>query len=159
MHSLSPDLNYEKTVLSMIVLFICIDPLKLLDCISKFEGKSTVQLPTRYVQLKLYPPCLSLLNIMFASLTIIAIPVVLGRCLILHHNYYVYSRNKPKIVQVLSMHCLDFDLCYCCITATYQYLLKCRCCWPFFLVFAFCLPPVHDSFPQRQYGKAAEHAV
>lgn len=104
-------------VFFMIILFICIDLLKLLSCISRFEGKSNVQLPTRYVQLKPYPPCLILLNFMFAILMIRAIFVVLGRCLILHHDNYVYSDNKPKIVQVLSMHCSNVDLCYCCITA------------------------------------------
>lgn len=102
----------------MLISFICIDLLKLLDCISRFEGKSPVQLPTRYVQLKLHPPCLNLLNLMFASLMIIVILVVLGRCVILHLDNYVYSHNKPKIVQVLSMHCSNFHLCYCCITTS-----------------------------------------
>lgn len=111
-----PNLNNEKMVLLMIISFICIYLLKLLDCISKFEGKSTVQLPMRYVQLKLCPRCLNLLNLMLASLMIIAILVVLGRCLILHHDNYVYSHNKPKIVQVLFMCCSNFDLCYCCIS-------------------------------------------
>lgn len=113
-----PNQNYDKMVPFAIISFICIDLLKLLDCISRFEGKSTVQLPMRYVQLKLHPPCLSLLNLTFASLMIIAIYADLGRCLILHCDNYVYSHNKPKVVQVLSIHCSDFDLCYCCITTS-----------------------------------------
>lgn len=127
-------------------LFIYIDALKLLDFISRFEGKSAAQLQIGYLQLKLYPACLNLLHLVL-QVMIIPILVVLGRCLILHHNYYVYSHNKPKIVKVPSMYCLNFDFCYHCITAAVLVSPECKCCWPLFLVIAFCCLLVDDSFP------------
>lgn len=135
-------------VFFMIISFICIDLLKLLSCISRFEGKSIVQLPMRYVQLKLYPPCLILLNFMFAILMIRAIFVVLGRCLILHHDNYVYSYNKPKIVQVLSMHCSNVDLCYCCITAGVSVSPEMEVLLAILFDF-FLLPPCARSIPVK----------
>lgn len=154
-----PNLNVEKMVLFMIISFICIDLLKLLDCISRFEGKNTVQLPTRCVQLKLYPPCLNLLNLLFSSLMIIAILVVEGRCLILHHDnydiysqnkimvYYIYSNNMYQYIPIISQKLFKFFPCPVQILSSviavlqevYQYLLKCSCCWPFFFYFCFLL--------------------
>lgn len=46
---------------------IYIDPLKLLNSISRVEGKSTAQLPIGYLWLKLHPARLNLLNLTFAS--------------------------------------------------------------------------------------------